>query len=82
MGAADYREVVLDERTDANISLDKGDFVRCVNCGRLMLVDVGETFCPECCKDNLMWVSDNKEEISDDFFNDNDNYTLVDVYDN
>jgi hypothetical protein len=79
MSTADYRDVVLDERTDANISLDKGDFVKCIDCGRLMLVNVGEGICPECCGDNLIWASDNKEEISEDFFNDNDKYTLVDM---
>ena len=38
MSTTDYRDVVLDERTDASISLDKGDFVKCIDCGRLMLV--------------------------------------------
>lgn len=39
-----------------------GDLVRCVNCGKLMLVGIGDEFCPECGSDNLMFYDDNRPE--------------------
>lgn len=56
-------KLVLDCRTSDNSSLDNyGDFVRCTNCGKLMLVDLREEICPECCTDgSLMWVDEIQE---------------------
>lgn len=71
------RTGVLDRRTTHN---DFGDFVRCCNCGRIMLVDIEEYVCPECQEvDTFMWEDIDYEEVSDDFFLDNKDYILIDV---
>lgn len=47
------------------LNLDrKGDFVRCCNCGTLMLMQLGGTACGECESENLEWVDGNKQEWS------------------
>lgn len=59
-------EIVLDRVTDENVS-EYCDFVECFNCGRRMLVDLGEDICPECdCKGTLSWAEDGFEEINYD----------------
>lgn len=40
----------------------RGDFVRCVDCGELMLIQIGGTACGECESENLRWYDDNKPE--------------------
>lgn len=57
---------VLDKRTNDNYSFEKGDFVRCVNCGETMLVNLGEDTCPRCKKDALVWVDSEHPEVSAD----------------
>lgn len=42
-----------------------GDFVRCNQCDRIMLLPVGADRCPECeCENGLMWVDDENQESS------------------
>ena len=41
------------------------DFVICNNCGRLMLVNLGEDTCPECdCKETFSWANEDSKEMS------------------
>lgn len=40
----------------------RGDLVKCVDCGELMLIQIGGTTCGECESDNLQWYDDNKPE--------------------
>ena len=51
-----HKAVVLDRTTSENISYDYADFVSCLNCGRTMLVNIGEDKCPECGEDSLVWA--------------------------
>jgi hypothetical protein len=45
------------------LNLDnRGDLVRCVDCGELMLMQIGGTACGECESDNLEWYDENKPE--------------------
>lgn len=44
-----------------NLDCD-GDFVRCSNCGALMLIQLGGTTCKECESKNLQWVDETKPE--------------------
>ncbi len=39
-----------------------GDFVRCADCGELMLMQIGGTACGECESENLQWYDENKPE--------------------
>lgn len=73
------KTVVLDRRTSKNQSFEYGDFVTCCNCGRTMLVNIGTDKCPECGEESLMWKDRDNEEISDDYFYNNDNYILADT---
>lgn len=41
-----------------------GDFVRCTDCGTLMLMKLGETACGVCGSKNLQWVDNNEPEWS------------------
>lgn len=41
-----------------------GDFVRCMDCGELMLMQIGGTICGKCESENLEWVDTNHEEWS------------------
>lgn len=41
-----------------------GDFVRCMDCGELMLMQFGGTACGECEGENLEWVDEDHEEWS------------------
>ena len=51
--------VALDRVSDGE---KYGDLVQCSNCGRTMLVDIGEEICPECNENGtLMWVDDKQE---------------------
>lgn len=39
-----------------------GDLVRCCNCEKVMLVDIGEEICPECHKNGTMqWIDEEQE---------------------
>lgn len=74
-----FKGMVLDRRTNENPSLECGDFVRCLNCGRTMFVNVGTTICPECDEDILIWKDENNQEVSDSFFINNEDYILTDT---
>lgn len=39
-----------------------GDFIRCLDCGRLMLVEAGDENCALCGSENLQWAEDEYEE--------------------
>lgn len=39
-----------------------GDLVRCVDCGELMLIQIGGTSCGECKSENLIWYDDDRPE--------------------
>ena len=41
---------------------NRGDLVRCSDCGELMLIQLGGTACGECESGNLQWYDDNKSE--------------------
>lgn len=41
---------------------NRGDLVRCSDCGELMLIQIGGTACGECESENLQWYDDNKPE--------------------
>ena len=73
------KTVVLDERTEENMSLQYGDFVTCCNCGKTMIVNIGTEKCPKCNKKSLMWESPDNQEISEDFFYGNEDYVLINV---
>ena len=66
----------FDKRTNANLSLEYGDFVVCRNCGKTMLVNIGTEICPICDRETLEWV-DGNEEVSEDFFSNNKQYMLA-----
>ena len=72
------KAIVLDRRTDANLSLECGDLVMCCNCGKTMFVNIGTEICPECNEKTLEWTDEN-EEVSEDFFSNNKKYVLVDT---
>lgn len=39
-----------------------GDLVRCMDCGELMLIQIGGSVCGECESENLTWYDNNKPE--------------------
>ena len=39
-----------------------GDLVRCIDCGELMLIQLGGTACGECESENLIWYDDDRPE--------------------
>ena len=41
-----------------------GDFVRCLDCGELMLMQLGVTACGKCESENLEWADKEHEECS------------------
>lgn len=41
---------------------NRGDLVRCSDCGELMLMQIGGTSCGECESENLMWYDKNRPE--------------------
>ena len=41
---------------------NRGDLVRCSDCGELMLIQIGGTACGECASENLQWYDDNRHE--------------------
>ena len=41
-----------------------GDFVRCSDCGELMLMQVGGTACGNCESENLQWADEEHQECS------------------
>lgn len=73
------KTVVLDRRASENSSLESGDFVTCCNCGRIMLVNIGTEICPECDEKSLTWEDNDNEEVSEDFFYNNEKYVLADI---
>lgn len=59
----EYKEIVY-VYTDC-LNLDHvGDFVRCMSCGALMLMQIGGTACGVCEGENLEWVNETKQEWS------------------
>lgn len=69
---------VLDKRDSSNKSY-KGNFVRCSNCGRVMLTNVNIEACPVCGMETLRWEADEYDvyEVDESYFEDNDDYVLV-----
>jgi len=48
-----------------NGSSEIGDFVKCVECEKTMITDIGLEHCPLCGEfDKLMWVNDDYREIT------------------
>jgi len=43
---------------------EKGDFVRCSDCGCLQLIQIGGTACGECESEDLQWADDNRQETT------------------
>lgn len=48
--------------TDCLNDDNRGDFVRCTDCGELMLMNLGGTACGECESENLQWYDKNRPE--------------------
>lgn len=40
----------------------RGDLVRCLDCGELVLINIGGTVCGECQSENLQWYDADKPE--------------------
>lgn len=57
--------VVLDRVTSENNSLF-ADFVTCMNCGKTMLVNLGEDRCPECDEVGTLSFEQGEPEIEYD----------------
>ena len=49
-----------------------GDFVRCMDCGELMLIQIGGTACGECEGENLQWYDENRPEWTIEELEEND----------
>jgi len=60
----EYKEVVK-VYTDCLNADGSGDFVRCSNCGELMLMQHGGTVCGVCESENLTWAVESKQEWTD-----------------
>lgn len=60
---SDYKEIVR-VYTDCLNSDGYGDFVRCMDCGELMLMQFGGTACGSCESENLSWADENHQECS------------------
>lgn len=73
------KTVVFDRRTKRNSNLESGDFVSCCNCGRTMLVNIGTEKCPECDEKSLVWEDKDNQEVTDEFFYNNEDYVLADI---
>ena len=71
------KTAVLDKRTEENTSGEYGDFVFCTNCGKTMVVNIGTEKCPECGEVALMWENSKEQEVSDEFFDNNKDYILI-----
>ena len=50
--------------TDCLNEDNRGDLVRCSDCGELMLIQIGGTSCGECESENLQWYDDDRQEWS------------------
>ncbi len=50
--------------TDCLNTDGRGDFVRCSDCGELMLMQLGGTTCRECESENLQWADEKHQECS------------------
>ena len=47
-------------------NVEEGDFVRCNNCGKVMLLPYGSDICPECGKEGcLAWADDSIQETNE-----------------
>lgn len=64
---------------DASNRSHLGDFVRCENCGRYMLVNHGQAECPECAESALTWADKMTHIVasSESWFHDH-GYELLD----
>lgn len=51
-----YTECLSPDRT--------GDLVQCLDCGAIMLVQIGEICCGECDGENLVWYDEDNQEWS------------------
>ena len=48
--------------TDCLNADNRGDLVRCSDCGELMLIQIGGTACGECESENLQWYDEDRQE--------------------
>ena len=64
----DYYDFEVECMEEVKVYIDclnadyRGDFVRCVDCGELMLIQIGGTACGECESENLIFYDNNKPE--------------------
>lgn len=52
----------MENKTKFYRGIHHGDWVRCMDCGALMLLPHGADACPECTGEHLAWASDKEEE--------------------
>lgn len=57
-------EEIVRVYTDCLNADGRGDFVRCSDCGELMLMQLGGTVCGECESKNLQWADEVHQECS------------------
>jgi len=50
--------------TDGSEGEEIGCFVKCNDCGKLQLVSKHKKVCGNCTSDNLVWVKDDKKEVT------------------
>lgn len=64
----DYYDFEVECMEEVKVYIDclnadyRGDFVRCVDCGELMLIQIGGTACGECESKNLIFYDNNRPE--------------------
>jgi hypothetical protein len=49
--------------TPNNSSFEYADYVKCISCGKEMLVDIGADNCPNCEANTLIWVDSIYPEV-------------------
>ena len=54
---------IVKDYTDDGI----GDFVRCVDCGELQVIQIGGTCCGRCESENLQWEDEDNQEVDTDY---------------
>lgn len=47
---------------DIECYVEQGDHVKCIDCGKEMLIEYGAENCPHCGSPNLSWASENVDE--------------------
>ena len=50
--------------TDGREGEEIGHFFRCNSCGELQLISQNKNTCEKCASKNLMWVQDDKKELT------------------